>query len=67
MEVHLLSTYAMYVHPPPAILVAMSSKSHHYLVPRCMLTIQNNDVTRVRADVDSLMFQSMVSPKMAVR
>ena len=32
-----------------------------------MLTIQNNDITRVRADVESVMFQSMVSPQMAVR
>lgn len=34
---------------------------------RCMLTVSNNDVTRVRADVESLMFQSSVSPKLAVR
>ena len=25
--------------------------------PKCMLTVANNDVTRVRADVESLMFQ----------
>lgn len=34
--------------------------------PRCMLTIANNDVSRVRAQVESLLFQSCVSPRLAV-
>lgn len=34
---------------------------------KCMLTVANNDVTRVSANVETLMFQSSVSPKLAVR
>ncbi|KAG1654977.1 hypothetical protein FOA52_004564 [Chlamydomonas sp. UWO 241] len=33
----------------------------------CMLKVSNNDITRVCADIESLMFQSTVSPKLAVR
>jgi hypothetical protein len=32
-----------------------------------MLKVSNNEITRVRADVESLMFQSSVSPKLAVK
>ena len=34
---------------------------------KCMLKVSNNEITRVRADVESLMFQSSVSPKLAVK
>ncbi|KAL6760425.1 hypothetical protein V8C86DRAFT_3132417 [Haematococcus lacustris] len=35
--------------------------------PACMLTVANNEVTRVSASLESLIFQSCVSPRVAVR
>jgi hypothetical protein len=35
--------------------------------PAAMLTVANNDVTRVMASLESLMFQSCVSPQVAIR
>ncbi|KXZ48833.1 hypothetical protein GPECTOR_25g418 [Gonium pectorale] len=33
----------------------------------CMLSVASNDITRLRADVEGLWFQSSVSPRLAVR
>ncbi|GLC71375.1 hypothetical protein PLESTF_001108700 [Pleodorina starrii] len=35
--------------------------------PCCMLTVASNDITRLRAEVEGLWFQSTVSPRLAVR
>ncbi|MEW5318825.1 MAG: hypothetical protein WDW38_010011 [Sanguina aurantia] len=35
--------------------------------PRCMLTVASNEITRVRADIDSLVFQSKLPPRITVR
>lgn len=35
--------------------------------PCCMMTVQSNEITRLRAEVEGLWFQSTVSPRLAVR
>lgn len=44
-----------------------ASEGDEGVAPRCMLTVKNNDVTRVRAELESVLFQSQVSPRIAVR
>lgn len=35
--------------------------------PCCVLTVASNEITRVRADIDSLVFQSKLPPRITVR
>ncbi len=34
--------------------------------PKCVVTLKNSEVTRVRADLESAMFESRVPPRIAV-
>jgi hypothetical protein len=50
-----------------ASLDEASSSTDDSAVPQAVVTLRNNEVTRVRANLEAASFESVVSPRIAVR